>query len=160
MSAVAEIVREIYVPATVTWKQGPMLGNRNLRNAYRNAVTNLTSIGIPANKVGLMVSFATTKGFGGRNGLEPASAWFQVAKWQSLALQQVAGETGHRVGVVVGVGALERRRAGSGEGSCRVRLAVGALAVALRCADAARAGLRHVVEGGTAQPAARPGRSA
>jgi hypothetical protein len=94
VAAVAEIVREVYVPATVTWKQGPVLGNRNLRNAYRNAVTNLTSIGMPANKVGLMVSFATTKGFGGRNGLEPVSAWFQVAKWQSLALQQVAGETG------------------------------------------------------------------
>ena len=94
VSAVAEIVREIYVPATATWKQGPVLGNRNLRNAYRDAVTNLTSIGMPANKVGLMVSFATTNGFGGRNGLEPASAWFQVAKWQSLALQQVAGETG------------------------------------------------------------------
>jgi hypothetical protein len=94
VSAVAEIVREVYVPASATWKQGPVLGNRNLRNAYRNAVTNLTAIGMPVNKVGLMVSFATTKGFGGRNGLEPASAWFQVAKWQSLALRQVAGETG------------------------------------------------------------------
>jgi hypothetical protein len=94
VSAVAEIVREIYVPATATWKQGPILGNRNLRNSYRDAVTDLTSIGIPANKVGLMVSFATTKGFGGRSGLEPASAWFQVAKWQSLALQQVSAELG------------------------------------------------------------------
>ena len=94
VAAVAEIVREVYVPASATWKQGPVLGNRNLRNSYRNAVTNLTSIGMPANKVGLMVSFATTKGFGGRNGLEPVSAWFQVAKWQSLAMQQVAGETG------------------------------------------------------------------
>ena len=26
VSAVAEIVREIYVPATVTWKQRPILG--------------------------------------------------------------------------------------------------------------------------------------
>jgi hypothetical protein len=94
VSAVAEIVREAYVPATLTWKQGLILGNRNLRNSYRAAVSNLTDIGIPPNKVGLMVSFATTVGFGGRNGLEPASAWFQVAKWQSLALQQVAGETG------------------------------------------------------------------
>ena len=41
-----------------------------------------------------MVSFATTKGFGGRNGLQPASAWFQVAKWQALAAKAVAGETG------------------------------------------------------------------
>jgi hypothetical protein len=94
VAAVAEIVREAYVPATATWKEGPVLGNRTLRNVYRNAVTNLESIGMPANKVGLMVSFSTTRGFGGRNGLEPVSAWFQVAKWQSLALQQVAAETG------------------------------------------------------------------
>jgi hypothetical protein len=94
VSAVAELVREIYVPATATWKQGLILGNRNLRNSYRDAVTDLTSMGIPPNKVGLMVSFSTTNGYGGRSGLQPASAWFQVAKWQSLALQQVAAETG------------------------------------------------------------------
>jgi hypothetical protein len=61
---------------------------------YRQAVTDFTSIGIPANKVGIMISFATTTGFGGRNNLQPASAWYQVAKWQSLAAQQVAAETG------------------------------------------------------------------
>ena len=71
-----------------------MLGNRTLRQRYRDAVDDLTSIGIPPNKVGLMVSFASTKGFGGRNGLEPASSWYQVAKWQALALEQVAAETG------------------------------------------------------------------
>jgi hypothetical protein len=94
VSAVAEIDREIYVPATATWKQGLILGNRNLRNSYRDAVTDLTSLGIPPSKVGLMVSFATTNGYGGRSGLQPASAWFQVAKWQSLALQQVSAEMG------------------------------------------------------------------
>jgi hypothetical protein len=94
VASVAELVREIYVPATATWKQGLILGNRNLRNSYRDSVTDLMSIGIPANRVGLMVSFATTNGYGGRNGLQPASAWFQVAKWQSLALQQVSAEIG------------------------------------------------------------------
>jgi hypothetical protein len=93
-SAVAELVREIYVPATATWNQGAVLGNRTLRQRYRDAASDLTSIGIPASKVGLMVSFSTTKGFGGRNGLEPVSAWFQVAKWQALAAKQVAAETG------------------------------------------------------------------
>jgi hypothetical protein len=90
----AELVREIYVPAPSTWKLGPVLGNRTLRMDYRQAVSDFTSIGIPANKVGLMISFATTSGFGGRNNLQPASAWYQVAKWQSLAAQQVAAETG------------------------------------------------------------------
>jgi hypothetical protein len=41
-----------------------------------------------------MVSFATTRGFGGRNGLQPASAWYDVAKWMALAAKQVAAETG------------------------------------------------------------------
>jgi hypothetical protein len=91
---VAELVREIYVPAPATWKLGPVLGNRTLRTDYRQAVTDFTSIGIPANKVGIMVSFATTSGFGGRNNLQPASAWYEVAKWQSLAARQVAAETG------------------------------------------------------------------
>ena len=90
----AELVREIYVPATATWKLGPQLGNRTLRMDYRQAVADFTSIGIPANKVGIMISFATTAGFGGRNNLQPASAWYAVAKWQALAAQQVAAETG------------------------------------------------------------------
>jgi hypothetical protein len=90
----AELVREVYVPASATWKQGPVLGNRNLRNAYRGGITNLTDMGIPANKVGIMLSFATTVGFGGRNGLEPVGAWYQVIKWQALAERQVAAETG------------------------------------------------------------------
>jgi hypothetical protein len=94
VSKVAEIVREIYVPANVTWKNGVVLGNRNLRNAYRQAVTNLTDMGIPANRVGIMVSFATTHGFGGRNGLTPPDAWYRVAKWMALAAKQVAAETG------------------------------------------------------------------
>jgi len=94
VAQVAEIVREIYVPATATWKQGAVLGNRNLRIAYRGAVSNLTDAGIPPSKIGIMVSFATTKGFGGRGGLEPDAAWYRVAKWQALAAQQVAAETG------------------------------------------------------------------
>ena len=94
VAASAEIVRESYVSATATWKAGPVLGNRDLRMTYRQAAADFTSIGIAPNKVGLMISFATTKGFGGRNGLEPAEAWYQVAKWQELAVQQVAAETG------------------------------------------------------------------
>ncbi len=94
VSQYAELVREIYVPAPSTWKLGPVLGNRTLRMDYRQAVDDFTTIGIPANRVGIMISFATTAGFGGRNNLQPASAWYQVAKWQALAAKQVAAETG------------------------------------------------------------------
>ncbi len=94
VAKVADIVREVYLPATEVWPLGPILGNRLLRESYRNAVTAITSIGIPANRVGVMLSFLSHKGVGGRNGLRPASAWYQVVKWEALAVKQVAREVG------------------------------------------------------------------
>ncbi|TML87202.1 MAG: hypothetical protein E6G08_10860 [Actinobacteria bacterium] len=94
VAAVSDIVREDYVPATIVWKQGATLGGRTLRNAYRRSIQDFTSIGIEPQHVGVMVSFSTTPGFGGRNGLQPTSAWLQVAKWQALSAQAIAAETG------------------------------------------------------------------
>lgn len=94
VAKVADIVREVYLPATNIWPLGPILGNRLLRQSYRNAATALTSIGIPANRVGLMLSFLSEKGIGGRNGLTPASAWYQVVKWEALSVKEVAKELG------------------------------------------------------------------
>jgi hypothetical protein len=94
VAQVADIVREVYIPATKVWPLGPILGNRFLRQSYRNAVLALTSVGIPANRVGIMLSFLSHKGVGGRNALEPASAWYQVVKWEALSVKRVAGELG------------------------------------------------------------------
>lgn len=94
VAQVADIVREVYVPATIVWPLGPTLGNRFLRQSYRNAISDITSIGIPANRAGLMLSFLSHKGVGGRNGLRPASAWYQVVKWEALSAKHVAKETG------------------------------------------------------------------
>ncbi|HEX4323600.1 MAG TPA: hypothetical protein VHZ77_03105 [Gaiellaceae bacterium] len=94
VAKVADIVREVYLPATKVWPLGPILGNRFARESYRNAVTALTSIGIPANRLGIMLSFLSAKGVGGRNGLKPASAWYQVVKWEALSAKAVAREVG------------------------------------------------------------------
>jgi hypothetical protein len=94
VSKVADVVREIYIPATRIWPLGPILGNRLLRQSYRNAIADLTSIGIPPSRLGIMLSFLSHRGVGGRNGLEPASAWYQVVKWEALSMKQVARETG------------------------------------------------------------------
>jgi len=94
VAKVADIVREVYLPATNLWPLGPILGNRYIRQSYRDAARALTSIGIPASRVGLMLSFLSHKGVGGRNGLEPASAWYQVVKWEALAVKEVAKELG------------------------------------------------------------------
>ncbi|MGH3054613.1 MAG: hypothetical protein ACRDL7_06500, partial [Gaiellaceae bacterium] len=94
VAKVSDIVREVYLPATLVWPLGPTLGNRYARESYRNAVSALTALGIPANRVGIMISFLSHKGVGGRNGLEPASAWYQVVKWEALSAKQVAREVG------------------------------------------------------------------
>lgn len=94
VAKVSDVVREVYLSATNIWPLGPILGNRLLRESYRNAVTDLTSIGIPANRLGIMLSFLSQKGVGGRNGLEPASAWYQVVKWEALSAKHVAKELG------------------------------------------------------------------
>lgn len=94
VSKVADIVRETYVPATRVWKQGALLGNRLLRQRYRRSIAEFTSIGIPPSRVGVMISFSAAKAGGGRSGLEPASAWYQVAKWEALAAKTVAADTG------------------------------------------------------------------
>jgi hypothetical protein len=94
VASVADIVREDYVPATLTWKLGALVGSRSLRTTYRRSITDFTSIGIAPQRLGIMISFSTTRGFGGRNGLQPTSAWLQVAKWQALAARAIAVETG------------------------------------------------------------------
>ena len=41
VAKVSDVVREVYLPATKIWPLGPILGNRLLRQSYRNAVTDL-----------------------------------------------------------------------------------------------------------------------
>jgi hypothetical protein len=93
VAAVSDIVREAYIPANLLYEQGPLLANRLLRTTYRTDVAQFTSLGIPPQRIGLITTMATTIGFGGRNGLKPAWAWYDVVKWQVLAMRQVGAET-------------------------------------------------------------------
>ena len=85
-------VREVYFAAPQISHQGPILGSRNLRNAFRQGVTDLTDIGIPPSKIGIFLGFHTNPGQGGRERLKPASAWFNHVKLQVLAIKQVRRE--------------------------------------------------------------------
>ncbi len=87
----SDFVREVYFPAPMISKQGPILGNRTMRNAFREGVLGLTSAGIPVTKVGLFLGFQTERGSGGREGLAKL-AWFRTIKWQAQAAKQVAAE--------------------------------------------------------------------
>jgi hypothetical protein len=94
VAAVADIVRETYFSAKNIYNQGPIVGNRILRTAMRNNMEDFLAIGIPASKLGVMVGFQTKPGTGGREKLEPATAWFDVVKWQALAAREIARELG------------------------------------------------------------------
>jgi hypothetical protein len=88
---VAGIVREVYFPAPMIYKQGPILGSRTLRQSFRNGILDFTKIGIPVSKLGVFLGFQTSQGTGGREGLE-TKAWFRTVKWQALAARYVAKE--------------------------------------------------------------------
>jgi hypothetical protein len=89
---VAGIVREVYFPAPAIYGQGPVVGSRSMRRAFRQGVLDFALTGIPVSKLGIYVGFQTTKGTGGREGLQPASAWFETVKLQALAARTVAKE--------------------------------------------------------------------
>jgi hypothetical protein len=94
VASVAQIVREVYFPAPNIYKLGVIQANRTIRQMFRQGAEDFISIGIPPSKLGIMLGFHTTPGSGGREGLRPASKWFEVTKWQALAAKEVAGELG------------------------------------------------------------------
>ena len=95
LSKYADIVRETYFAAPSIAKQGPIEGSRSLRMMFRKRVSEFTSAGLPASKLGLMLGFQTTRGSGGREGASRKS-WLEVTKLQVLAAKQVASEVGLR----------------------------------------------------------------
>ena len=90
----ADLVSEVYFQGPQVHKLGATLGQRRIRVALRRAVARFTEIGIPPAKLGVVLGFQTSKGTGGREGLEPAEDWYELVKWQALAAKQVARETG------------------------------------------------------------------
>ncbi len=94
VAQVADIVIEKYFNAPAVHRAGPELGSRRMRTSMRQAASKLFAINIPPSKLGFMLAFQTRMGSGGREGLKPAAAWFEVAKLQALAAKQVSRELG------------------------------------------------------------------
>ena len=59
----------------------------------RSLVAHFGAIGIPAGRVALELQFQSAPGQGGRQGLEPTSAWLEIVKLEALAAKQVAADT-------------------------------------------------------------------
>jgi hypothetical protein len=94
LSQVADIALEKYFNAPAVHRAGPELGSRRMRTSMRSSLSKLLAVGVPPSKLGVVLAFQTRRGTGGREGLEPAGAWFEVAKLQALAAKQVARELG------------------------------------------------------------------
>lgn len=91
VAQVSDIVREVYFPAPAISREGPVVGSRFMRVAFRKGVTDFTSIGIPATRLGIILGFQTQTGTGGREGLA-LDKWLQTVKWQALAARQAAAD--------------------------------------------------------------------
>ena len=91
VAQVSDIVPEVYFSGPSVAKQGAVAGSVRLRNTMRTRMEDLIEIGIPTNRIGMMLTFSSTPGAGGREGL-PLPDWLNVTKWEALAAKQVAGE--------------------------------------------------------------------
>jgi hypothetical protein len=92
VAEVSDILPETYFGARLLWKEGPILANRRMRTAMRNAIGRLTAVGIPTSRIGLVLGFFSKGTAGGREGLADAN-WYRVVKWHARAAREVAGET-------------------------------------------------------------------
>ena len=132
LAQVADIALEKYFGAPSIHRAGPELGSRRMRTAMRASLAKLVAIGIPPSKLGVVLAFQTRRGTGGREGLEPAGAWFEVAKLQALAAKQVAREFGLGHIWSWGWGFFNEQARDPGQARRGLRLALGADPLALR----------------------------
>jgi hypothetical protein len=90
VAKVADLVPEVYFSGPSVSNQGAVAGSRRLRATMRTRMEDLIQIGIPTNRIGMMLTFSSTPGAGGRESLKPLGKWLDVVKWESLAAKQIA----------------------------------------------------------------------
>ena len=90
------LVRQVYFTSPGPkglYALGPERASRALRRGMRALVATFGRIGIPAGRVALELQFQSAPGQGGRQGLQPRSAWLEFVKLEALAAKQVAADT-------------------------------------------------------------------
>jgi hypothetical protein len=90
------LIRQVYFTSPGPkglYAMGPARASRSMRRGMRGLVSHFSQIGIPASRVALELQFQSAPGQGGRNGLQPKDAWFEIVKLEALAAKQVAAET-------------------------------------------------------------------
>ena len=92
----AILIRQVYFTSPGPkglYKLGPERASRSMRKGMRGLISRFSEIGIPAGRVALELQFQSAAGQGGRQGLQPRSAWLEFVKLEALAAKQVAAET-------------------------------------------------------------------
>ncbi len=92
VSSVGHLVYETYYRAPAISGLGRILGPRRVRLGMRGVIHNLAAVGVPRERLGIMLGFQTAPGKYGREGLQPREAWLRYVKWNALAARQVATE--------------------------------------------------------------------
>ena len=89
VAQVGWLVPEAYTAAPEWWARGhgnPFLVSREIRIEIRRRwLAPLTALGIPASRLGLMMTFQSGEPSGGRAGMQPTAAWLEMVKLQAQA---------------------------------------------------------------------------
>lgn len=92
VARVSDVIREFFPSPPEVSAAGPIVGSRILRTQMRQAIGAFTAMSLPPARLGLILEFQS--GRYGRNGLQPASAWFDYVKLDALAARQISRELG------------------------------------------------------------------
>jgi hypothetical protein len=92
ISSVADLVPEVYFNGRVLAKLGDAAAARTIRSTLRTRVEQLISIGIPTSRIGFMLTFSSTPGAGGREGVQPLSRWLDIVQLEVAGAKTVAAE--------------------------------------------------------------------
>jgi hypothetical protein len=91
----AILIRQVYFTSPNVpqlHRMGPVKASRTMRSGMRALVRKFTDIGIPPGRVALEMQFQSAPGTGGREGLQPRSAWLEMVKLHALAVRRVTLE--------------------------------------------------------------------
>jgi hypothetical protein len=91
----AILIRQVYFTSPNVpqlHRLGAVRASRMMRSGMRALVRRFTDIGIPAGRVALELQFQSAPGTGGREGLQPRSAWLEMVKLHALAVRRVTRE--------------------------------------------------------------------
>jgi hypothetical protein len=89
VGAVADVAYESYYRAPNISRLGRIVGPRRVRLGMRSILRKFASVGIPRERLGLVLGFQVATGKFGREGLQPREEWLRFVKWNALAARQV-----------------------------------------------------------------------